>query len=145
MKTIPGLCGELLPEVIERDPEGVHPKGNLPVWLQIVSIREKGIHPEQQVKPIKDPAHEGLLYYLVSYQGHPCPTLLDCGATHSFFTKGWLRDKGIPTERVAKPIGIGLFDGPAAQTINETCRITHVVIGTLDVSWTFLVFDKSEH
>ena len=145
MKSLPGLCGELPPEAIATVTE---PSGNLPnapVWLQAVTIKEKDVRPEQQVQPIRDPAKEGLLFYMVSYQGHLCPTLLDCGATHSFFAKEWLRDRGIPTRRTPKPIGVGLFDGPAAQAITETCRISHVVVGTLDVPWTFLVFDKSDH
>ena len=100
-----------LPEAIETviEPSGNMP--NAPVWLQAVTIKEKDVRPEQQVKPIRDPAKEGLLFYMVSYQGHPCPTLLDCRATHSFFAKEWLRDRGIPTRRTPKPIGIGLFDG----------------------------------
>ena len=113
--------------------------------MHTIAIREKGVCAEQQVRPILDPAKEGLLFYAVSYQGHPCPTLLDCGATHSFFAHNWLRDRGLPTKHLPKPIGVGLFDGPAAQSIRETCHIPHVVLGTLDVPWTFLVFEKSEH
>ena len=138
-----GLCGDLPPEAVSQ--ETTPPHDGLPAWLNAVYAREQEVHPEQQVQPSRDPAEGGLLYYPVSYQGHPCPTLLDCGATHSFFSKDWLRKRGIPTEVVPKPIALGVFDGPTKQTIKEMCRITHVTVGTLDVAWTFLVLDRAAH
>ena len=80
----------------------------------------------------------------MSYQGHPCATLLDCGASHSFLSEEWLRKKEIPTHDLKRPLSIRVFDGPTQQSITKSCCIAYVVLGTLDVAWTFMVVSRAQ-
>ena len=90
--------------------------------------------PEQRVRPIQDPNRTGLLYYSVAFQGHTCPTLLDCGASHSLLAKNWLTEKNLRCVPLDTPWRLGIFDGHAEQMIREVCRVPHVTVGTLDIS-----------
>ena len=111
---------------------------------RLVPAEPREVRPEERILPLIDPDKTGLLYYCVSYQGHPCATLLDCGASHSFLSEEWLRKKEIPTHDLKRPLSIRVFDGPAQQSITKSCRIAHVVLGTLDVAWTFMVVSRAQ-
>ena len=87
LQLLPGLRGDLLREALSQSDFGSAETLGTPVWLQAVTAREKEVSPEQRVRPIQDPNRTGLLYYSVAFQGHTCPTLLDCGASHSFLAK----------------------------------------------------------
>ena len=111
---------------------------------RLVPAEPREVRPEERILPLIDPDKTELLYYCVSYQGHPCATLLDCGASHSFLSEEWLRKKEIPTHDLKRPLSICVFDGPAQQSITKSCRIAHVVLGTLDVAWTFMVVSRAQ-
>ena len=110
---------------------------------ELVPTESREVRPEERIPPLINPDKTGLLYYAVSYQGHPCATLLDCGASHSFLSADWLRKKEIPTQELKNPLSISVFDGPSQQAIKRSCHIVHVTLGTLDVPWTFMVVTKA--
>ena len=145
LQLLPGLRDDLPREALSQSDFGSAEILGTPVWLQAVTAREKEVSPEQRVRPIQDPNRTRLLYYSVAFQGHTCPTLLDCGASHSFLAKNWLTEKNLRCVPLDTPWRLGIFDGHAEQMIREVCRVPHVTVGTLDVLWTFLVLSHSNH
>ena len=80
-----------------------------PKWNEMLKTFHDNTYPH--LFPMQPPNRVGQFLYRMNIQEEEVTTLLDLGASHSFLTKDWIRDKDYDLVRIRPPRPVGLFSG----------------------------------
>ena len=103
-------------------------------------IREVQVEKEDKLAPLCDPQEAGQLLFPISLEDQPGTALLDSGASHSFVSQEWVKDRNLQTTPLHQPLSVGTFGG-VCKEVSQVLKCSKVAFIGPPHPWNFLVLN----